>query len=348
MAGRTQEIPTVRPEYRASQAGLLARAGVALSVALLVFLIPVLTTPVWDGRIGAAAIFAIIGLSINVITGYAGQVSLGHQAFVGIGAFMSAFMVRSSGAHASFFVAVPVAGLTGAALALALGAIALRIRGLYLALITLAFGLVAQGTIFHWRQFTGGRAGTPAPRPAGFESNQAYAYLCLLFVAFFLLIDWRLSKSKAGRAIECVRGDERVAATLGVNVIAYKLLAFAVGGFIAGVAGSLFAHQTQIVSASTFGFTTALVWVAMAVVGGLRSRAGVVIGSAFFALFPYFLQSVVHTLDKTASDATLAGYTPLVAAVLLLATLTRYPGGIAQLILPIRRWLAGGPFRSWG
>jgi len=344
VASRTQEIPVVRAEFRATPGGLLIRAGVAATIALVVFLVPVVTDTVWDDRISLAAIFAIIGLSINVITGYAGQVSLGHQAFVGIRAFMSAFMVKPTGAHASFFLAVPVAGLTGAALAFALGLIALRIRGLYLALITLAFGLVAQGTIFNWRQFTGGGAGAPAPRPAGFESNQAYAYLCLLFLGFFLLIDWRLAKSKAGRAIVSVRSDERVAATLGVNVVGYKLLAFVVSGFIAGVAGSLFAHQTQFVYANNFDFTTALVWVIMAVVGGLGSRAGVVIGSAFFALFPYLLQSAVHTFDKSASDVTLASYTPLVGALLLLVTLTRYPGGIAQQILPIRRWLAGGPF----
>jgi branched-chain amino acid transport system permease protein len=343
VASRTEEVPAVRAHFRATPGGLLVRAGAAALIALAVFLVPLFTDTVWDDRISLAAIFAIIGLSINVLTGYAGQVSLGHQAFVGIGAFMSAFMVKSGGAHASFFIAVPVAGLTGAAVAFALGLIALRIRGLYLALITLAFGLVAQGSIFNWRQFTGGGAGAPAPRPAGFESNQAYAYLCLLFLGFFLLIDWRLARSKAGRAIVSVRNDERVAATIGVNVIGYKLLAFVVSGFIAGVAGSLFAHQTKFVYANNFDFTTALVWVIMAVVGGLGSRAGVVIGSAFFALFPFLLQTVVHVFDKTASDVTLASYTPLIGAVLLLVTLTRYPGGIAQQLLPIRRWLAGGP-----
>jgi branched-chain amino acid transport system permease protein len=343
VAGGTAEIPAVRPPFHASPAGLMVRAGVAALIGLAVFLVPVLTDAVWDDRISLAAIFAIIGLSINVLTGYAGQVSLGHQAFVGIGAFMSAFMVKSGGPHASFLIAVPVAGLTGGAVAFALGLIALRIRGLYLALITLAFGLVAQGSIFKWRQFTGGGAGAPAPRPTGFESNEAYAYLCLLFLGFFLLVDWRLAKSKAGRAIVSVRNDERVAATLGVNVVGYKLLAFVVSGFIAGVAGSLFAHQTKFVYANNFDFTIAVVWVIMAVVGGLGSRAGVVIGSAFFALFPFLLQTVVHAFDKSASDVTLASYTPLIGALLLLLTLTRYPGGIAQQLLPIRRWLAGGP-----
>src|SRR2546423_14357557 len=190
-------MPAVRPEFQATPAGLLIRAGVAALIAAVVFLVPVFTDTVWDDRVSLAAIFAVIGLSINVLTGYAGQVSLGHQAFVGIGAVMSAFLVKTDGPHASFFIAVPIAGAVGAAVAFALGLIALRIRGLYLALITLAFGLVAQGTIFNWRQFTGRGAGAPAPRPAGFESNQAYAYLGLLFLGFFLLIDWLLAKGKA-------------------------------------------------------------------------------------------------------------------------------------------------------
>src|SRR5919201_1904002 len=110
-----------------------------------------------------------------------------------------AFMAKPS-LHASFFVALPVAGLSGAVVALALGLVALRARGLYLALVTLAFGLVAQHTIFAITEFGGGDAGVAAPRPAGFHSNQAYAYLCLLFLGLFVLVDWRIAKTKAGRA----------------------------------------------------------------------------------------------------------------------------------------------------
>ena len=346
VAERTEELPPVEPEHRATPAGIVVRAVVAAVLVAIVFVVPLATDTVWDDLISKAAIFAIIGLSINVITGYAGQISLGHQAFVGIGAFMSALMVRPS-VHASFFVALPVAGLTGAALAFGIGLIALRIRGLYLALITLAFGLVAQETIFSWRPLTGAGGGAPAPRPAGFESNQAYAYLCLLFLGLFLLVDWRLSKTKGGRAIVAVRNDERGAATLGINVVGYKLLAFVVGGFLAGVAGSLFAHQTRSVDPANFEFTIALLWVLMAVVGGLGSRAGVVVGSVFFALFPDLIGLIVRkaTLDQVdLPRETIAQYAPLVGAVLLLLTVTRYPGGIGQQLLPIRRWLAGGPF----
>lgn len=331
----------VHHERRPGRLGIAARAVVALLIVVAVLLLPLVANETWNRRISLAAIFAIIGLSVNIITGHAGQISLGHQAFVGIGAFMSAFVVSRIGL--SFYLAVPIAGVMGGVMALVLGLVALRIRGLYLALITLAFGLMAETTIFNWRDFTGGGAGAEAPRPAGFESERAFAYLCFILVAIFVFIDWRLVKTKAGRAIVALRNDERVAATLGVNVTAYKLLGFVSGGVLAGVAGSLFAHRNQFVQALDFSLQTALVWILMAVVGGLGSRAGVVIGSAFFAIFPFLLPSTSFRLPLI-GDVIVQILTPLIGAFLLVLTLTLYPGGIGQQLLPLRRWLAGGHF----
>jgi branched-chain amino acid transport system permease protein len=335
------------------RAGLAARVAAAVGLVVVVFASPVVVGDVWAGRIALMAIYAIIGLSFNVITGYAGQISLGHQAFVGIGAFTAAYVF---GHIAGFIVGFVAAGLMGAALAFALGLVSLRVKGLYFALVTLAFGLMAYTTIFEWRPFTGAGAGTVDPRPTGFDSNQAYAYLSLLFLAFFLYVDWRMSKSKPGRAVVAVRNNETVAASLGINVKAYKLLAFAVGGFLAGVAGALFASYIGTAYATSFGFPDpALVWLVMAVVGGLGSRAGIVVGSAFFALLsptaqwlsphPIALPAWLHFIGvRSLTLATTIG--PLVGAILLLLTVTLYPGGIGQQLLPIRRWMAGGPFRT--
>jgi branched-chain amino acid transport system permease protein len=325
-------------DFQPSTAGVAARIYVAVGLTALVLLLPLRTNDVWDSRIALAAIYGVIGLSINVLTGYAGQVSLGHQAFVGLGAFMSAFVATKAG----FMVGVPAAGVTGAVAALALGLVALRIRGLYLALVTLAFGRMAEQTLFNWRAFTGAGAGAAAPRPSVFASDQTYAYLCLLVLAVVLLVDWRLARSKAGRALVALRGDERVASTIGVNVTAYKLLAFVISGFLAGVAGSLYAHWNQFANAEDYNFTVALTWILMAVVGGLGSRAGVVIGSALFALFPYLLPSHAVSIPGLGSRS-LALLTPFLGAFLLLLTITLYPGGIGQQLLPLRRWLSGGP-----
>ena len=345
MAVAARPLPALEKQYRPTQAGIVARAAVAAAIAAFVFLAPAKLDLIWDLQIARAAIFAIIGLSINILTGYAGQISLGHQAFVGIGAFMSAFVASKLGW--GFFVAVPLAGLTGGLTASILGLVALRIRGLYLALITLAFGRMAETTIFNWPEFTGGGAGAAAPRPKLFETNEAYAYFCLLVLGLFIVLDWRLAKSRAGRAIVSVRNNERVAATLGVNVTAYKLLAFILSGFVAGVAGSLFAHMTGFVQAADFNLIpVALTWVLMAVVGGLGSRAGVVIGSAFFAMFAFLANKFIGDTVTLPifGEVFVAALTPLIGAILLLVTLTLYPGGLGQQLLPIRRWLAGGPF----
>ncbi|HYH27398.1 MAG TPA: branched-chain amino acid ABC transporter permease, partial [Actinomycetota bacterium] len=174
--------------------------------------------------------------------------------------------------------------------------------------------------------------------------DRAYLYLCLIALAVILLIDWRLMKTKAGRAILAIRHDERVASTMGVNVTFYKTFAFMLSGFIAGVAGSLFAHWQTVVVSNDFVIDVALTWVFMTVVGGLGSRAGVVIGSAFFALFPFLFETLLPA--SLAERFTRA--VPLIGAVLLVLTLTLYPGGIGQQLLPIRRWLAGGPFHAPG
>lgn len=340
MATTTRVLPAPSLHTRLSGRGLMTRAGVAVLLAGGVALLPLFVGTVWDQRIGLAAIYGVIGLSVNVITGHAGQVSLGHQAFVGIGAFMSAFAVSNLGL--GFVFGLVLAGATGGAVAALLGLVSLRVRGLYLALVTLAFGLTAEATVFNWRVFTGGGAGAPAPRPEPLASNQAYAYLCLAALAMVALLDWRLVKTKTGRAIVALRTDERVAATYGVNVTAYKVLAFVLSGFLAGFAGSLFAHWNGHVQALDFDFEVALVWVLMAVVGGLGSRAGVVIGSAFFAIFPLLLPASTIRLPLL-GDTIVQVLTPFIGALLLLLTLTAFPGGIGQQLTPLRRWLAGGP-----
>ena len=362
MAAVSHAVPEaatgVRGGFRPAVSGVAARVIGAVTIAGGILILPLLSGDVHDSWIGKAAVYALIGLSVNIITGHAGQLSLGHQAFVGIGAFTAALLASKitgfdplglappTVGTSTFWLGVIVAGAVGALMALFLGLIALRITGLYLALITLAFGLMAENTVFGIRGFTGGGAGAPAPRPAMFESHQAFAYVCLGLVAVFLFVDWRLVRSRGGRAIVALRNDERIASTLGVNVTGYKLLAFATGGLMAGVAGALFAHLNTRVAPPDFGLQQALIWVLMAVVGGLGSRAGVVIGSAFFALFPLLLASWSGGVSVNLPVVGLViveTIAPLIGALLLLLTLTLYPGGIGQQILPFRRWLAGGP-----
>lgn len=279
-------------------------------------------------------VFAIVALSLNLLMGYAGQISLGHQAFFGIGAFTSAGIVSTIGS--SFWAGIIVAVLAGALSAGLIGVVALRLRGLYLALITLAFGFFAENVLFGIRGFSGGVAGVPAPRPAGFTSDLAFLYLVAGFFALVQFVDWRLVSSKTGRAIRAIRDDERVASSLGVNVTFYKVLAFVLSGAFAGLAGALFAHESGFTASESFSFQQAITFVFIAVVGGLGSRLGVFVGAAFFTL----LQSWPDRYGWFNPEWTL-----FIGAALLVLTLVLHPGGIAELLRPVTKWFEGGRFR---
>ncbi len=335
--------------FRPSAGGWIVRGLVALIPAYLVFVLP-LSRPLSDARLfSQAAIFAVIGLSLNVLIGYTGQISLGHQAFVGIGSFTSAYLVTVE--KLPFALALVVACAVGGLQALILGGAALRIRGLYFALVTLAYGTFASDTIFGIKGFTGGGQGQLAPLPSFARTPHRYYYFCLAVLAVVLWLDFRLMKTKGGRALLALRENPRVAATFGINVASFTLLAFVVAGAFAGLGGALLAHKNEVVQAQDYNFPLALVFVIMTVVGGLRSRTGVVIGSAFFALLPYLIEKFnVESLFRWVSDHSFLPflskeYAPLVLGpILLLLTLTKYPGGIGQQVRPITRWLGGHRF----
>ncbi len=276
-----------RVRWRPSPGGYGARLavfGVIIGLALWIpHALPAKFVPVAI----QAVTYGIIALSLNVLMGYAGQVSLGHAAFVGIGAFAGGIILTDVGLP--YPVAMLGALVVGGLLALVLGGIALRVAGLNLAIVTISFGLLTQETLFNIRSLTGGGAGKLAPRPAFASGDIAFVYFCLIILVLVWLFDWRLTETKAGRAIQALRDDERVAASWGINVTAYKLLAFIIAGALAGLAGLLFAGKEQVASPGSFSFTASLLFLLMTVVGGLRSRPGVVIGGVFFAILPTLL-----------------------------------------------------------
>jgi branched-chain amino acid transport system permease protein len=330
-----------RVTWRPGRAGTIGRLVVIGAIVALVLAMPFLVAGTAVNIVAKAAVYAMVGLSMNVLMGYTGQVSLGHAAFVGVGAFSAGFALTEVAMPWPF--AVVFAMLTGAVSAALLGAVALRVRGLYLALVTIAYGLFAQEVIFNIRAVTRGGAGMPAPRPVFASGDIAYVYVCIAAVALVWLFDWRLTASKAGRAIQALRDDERVAASWGINVTGYKLLAFVVSGSIAGLAGALFGSIEQIVVSITFGFGLSLLFVLMTVVGGLGSRPGVVIGGVVFATLPHLLE-LAHSAWSWWPFSSL--WEPLLGAVLLLATLIFFPGGIAQQNEHLFRWLSFKPFHA--
>ena len=358
MATATVAAPTgVTERWRPDTRGWVARGTVLLLlVAFLIFRL-LSFKPIWADYMSLAAIYAIIGLSLNIVLGYTGQVSLGHHAFVGLAAFVSAhhLTVRAGCAPEegciesslnAFLVGILVAVVVSAFAAGLLGLIALRIKGLYLSLITLVYGFVAVSSLFELPALTRGGAGMPAPRPKLFFTDHGYMFFCLLLLALVLFIDWRFLRSKVGRAVLAVKESEAVAASYAVNVTVYKVMAFMLSGAFAGLAGALFAGRRQIVVANDFGFQIALLWVLMVVVGGLGSRLGVTIGSMFFALFPFLItlfDPVTHFIEQTMKRDP-EELTLVIGPALALLTMIQFPGGIAEQISPITRWLGGQKF----
>ena len=364
MTAAQTEAPTAPPAEKTEPAGATWSPSTRGWIARLVILgiifggvifITGIVPGYWADRIALAAVWAIIGLSLNVVLGYIGQVSLGHHGFIGIAAFVAAYYAteqagcKETCSVGTFATATLFAVLSGGVAAGLLGLAALRIKGLYLALITLAYGFMAERSIFEISALTRGGAGMPAPRPVGFVGDKAFAYLCFAVLALVLFVDWRLLKSKAGRAILSVKHSESVAASYGVNVTAYKIMAFILSGVFAGLAGSLLAFRATSVVANDFQFQTALLWVLMVVVGGLGSRTGVVIGSAFFALFPFLLEAVKpveHFLTNLLNreEGEIGEISLVVGALLAVLTMVQFQGGIAEQISPITRWLGGKKF----
>ena len=325
--------------FRPSAGGWAARYAVALGFVAGIFALPAIVPFEYQAELVAlAAIYACVGLSMNVLVGYLGQLSLGHQAFFGIGAFASAILVTLEGYP---FPVGLLAGLgTGAISALLLGYVALRVKGLYLAIVTLAYGTLAEVSIFRFGFLA---AGVDATRPDYIKGARIYAYVCLGILTLLYAFDWRLMKSKAGRAIQAIRDDERVAASFGINITGYKLLAFIISGSFAGLAGALFGHLVGAVSSENeFDLALALTFVLMTVVGGLGNRVGVIIGSVLFAVLDNLLELLHQALPFFPAVDPL--YVPLIGAALLVITLIQFPGGIGQQIAPIQNWVRGGRF----
>lgn len=347
MAVATSEIPaTLRFPVGIAGWGVRGLAWAALAV--VVIGVGGLGSGVARSGI-TAAIYVLVGLSLNVILGYTGQLSLGQQGLVGAGALFAAYVSKAHGL--GFVPAVVVGTVAGAMFALLIGFVALRIRGLYLALVTLVIGVTLQASLFEVPALTGGGAGEPANRPAFLLSNGRYYYVCVAVCVLALYLDVRLTRSKVGRALAAIKEDERVAAAYGVNVVGYKLLAFVISGALAGLAGALFAFATQQFNGNDFSFQLALTFVLMTVVGGAGSRAGVAVGSVLFSLLHSMVAQFGPFKDFAGLfpanvTANILQFGPdLIGVLLLLLTIAFNPGGLAQQLEPLGRWMTGGPAR---
>ena len=264
-----------------------------------------------------AGIYIILTVSINLIIGYAGQVSLGHAAFYGIGAYTSALVALNW--HFPFPLAALSAVLVAGACGLGLGLPTLRLKEDYLAIVTLGFGVIVD-LVFLNLEITGGPDGLPGiPSPSffGLSFRPAGPYLILVAVAVLLVLvfTYRLVNSYHGRALRAIRDHEVTAQVMGINTPAYKIVIFTLAAGLAGLAGSLYAHYITFINPETFGLHTSILILTMAVLGGMGSMAGSVLGAVILTALPEVLREV-------------QSYQDLVYGALLVGLLILRPEGI--------------------
>ena len=273
-----------RPMFTRRALAVLAGGAVAL-LAPIAFL-----DQTWNATLSLALIYSLMGLSVVVLTGFVGQLSLMPATFVGIGAYTSGRLVTSL--DTPFWGAAPLAAALVVPAALVIGMIALRLKGLYLAIMTLVFANVVEEFLFTQKWFVGQERVVDAPRPnlggISFASDKTYYILVFSFLALFLLLVHNLARSRTARACYAVRDNEDAAQAWGINVAKYKLLAFALSGLIAGFAGALYGHWLESVPSGgqrpLFGLEFSLTIVFFTIVGGVRSIWGPVIGGTVWVV----------------------------------------------------------------
>jgi branched-chain amino acid transport system permease protein len=241
-----------------------------------------------------AGIFGVLALSLNLLLGFTGQLSLGHAAFFGIGAYTSALLTLK--AEWSFWPALVAAVALAGAAGWLIGRLALKLRGAYFVLVTISFAGVISLVSVNWIELTNGPLGlpgVPAPELFGWSlrSKTAYYYLVLAALALSYLVCARLVNSRIGRAFVALRENEPLAESIGVDVTHYLVLAAVVSAAMAGLGGSLYAHYTRFVSPEVFLFTYTVTMVIMVVAGGKGTLAGPLVGAVLFTVLPEALRA---------------------------------------------------------
>jgi branched-chain amino acid transport system permease protein len=261
-------------------------------VALLAgsLVLPVLV-PSYLVDVSLVFIYGLCGLSLMVLAGYTGLVSLGHAAFLGIGAYTHVYLSQDLGWP--WIVTVAVAAAVTAAAGVLVGLPALRMTGVYLTIATLAFALIIQEVLTRWERVTGGLKGKAIDKPVifgiPFGNDVAFYFLCLAALIAGLWLTANLLRTPTGRAWVAIRDSEIAAQSMGVNLAVYKTMAFAYSAGLMGVAGALFAHKIGFLAPDIFTVLLSIQFLLMVVVGGLGSLHGTVYGAVFVAMLPVLI-----------------------------------------------------------
>lgn len=310
--------------------GWLARHSLALPVAILMFvlflLVPLLPGAYWTQVATEILILGLFAMSFNLLYGYMGQISFGHAAFFGVGAYASAMLftrLKTAGGGIGmidFFLSLAAGPPVAALAALIVGFFCVRLTGIYFAMLSLAFGELLFYIVFSWYSFTKGDDGIQGLLPPLFFQDAVnFYYLTLAIVTLALLAMWRITESPFGYIMRTLRDNQRRAAFLGINVRLHMLVNFVIAGSFAGLAGALWGPFSRSVNPGLLGWQESGIAVFMTLIGGAGSIVGPMLGSVIYTL----LQAVVKMYTV---------YWPLTIGTIILLIVLFLPGGVLGLI----------------
>ena len=305
-----------KTSYTTDNAVVHTRTQYAMLIGFLVllFMAPFFLSGHMVGIISMVCIFVIAVVGLNILTGLCGQISLGQAAFMGVGAYTTAILMSKFGI--SFWIALPCAGIAGGLVGLVFGLPALRCKGFYLAMSTLAAQFILFWIFMHGGSWTGRFDGTgvPAPTLGGitFNSTVSVYFLIMTITVIMTFFARNISRSRAGRAFVAVRDNDLAAEVMGINIFRYKLIAFFICSFYAGIAGSLYGVYVGWISPDHFGLMESIWMLAMLVVGGMGSTVGAIGGVVFLR--------TVREFAAMGADVLATAYPPLATLVLGVGT----------------------------
>jgi branched-chain amino acid transport system permease protein len=267
----------------------VARYAVIALALLFLFVVPLIFTPYLMTLMNLVLIAVVGAIGLDILVGYTGQISIGHGAFMSVGAYTAANLIVRTGLP--FWLAIPAGGAMAALIGIIIGIPSLRIKGLYLAVATLAAQFVIEWTINHVTWISGGiEASIQVPPPSlfGFKFVTSYRlyFFLLFFAALAIVATLNLLRSRIGRAFIAIRDQDIAAEIIGINIFKYKLYAFAISSFYAGVTGVLYTYYYGIANYEQFGIDVSINYLAMILIGGLGSVLGAIFGAIFITILP--------------------------------------------------------------
>ncbi len=299
-----------RTTYAADTIIFPTRAGRYAAIAAVVVLCfaPMVLSRYWLSLMIQIGYLAIAALGLNILVGFTGQISIGHAAFFGLGAFTSAYL--SSRFPIPVFFAIPLAAVVTAAVGLIFGLPAARLKGLYLVIATLAAQYILLDFFSRAEWFTGGSVPAIASPFTVFgytiRGDRNYFYVVLAYLVICYLLVANLMRTRDGRALVAVRDHYLSAEMMGINLTKYRTLSFGLAAFFAGIGGALYAHYQEVVSNEGFTIDRSILFLAMVIIGGLGSVMGTLMGTIFIVLLPEVMDWISGLLRGGAIDQALA------------------------------------------